>query len=79
MLLVSLFTCTGLIIWLVQGVKSVLSASLTSIQWSKHCPSGLDHRDGHQRVFALVVEERVVRLAGERSGVAQRTEVTGGN
>lgn len=56
-----------------------MSASLTSIQGSKHCPSGLDHGDGHQRVFALVVEERVVQLSGERSEVAQRTKVTGGD
>lgn len=29
-------------------------------------------------VFELVVEERVVRLAGERSKIAQRTEVADG-
>lgn len=32
----SLFTCTKLIIWLVRGVKPILSASLASVQCSKH-------------------------------------------
>lgn len=66
----SLFTCTKLIIWLVQGMKSILSASLASIQCSKPCATGSDYRDWSKKVFGFLVEERKVRLTGEGSEMA---------
>lgn len=43
------------IVWPVQGVKSILSASLASVQCSKHHATGSDNKEWCERVFLVSV------------------------